>query len=71
MLCGIVSQNVRCFDGAFGTVITQAFYTCTYVQITQKSIHYHHFVSIIDKNNRYLSGYDQITFICDDVPTRK
>ena len=25
------------------------------------------FVSIIDKNNRHLSGYDQISFIGDDV----
>ena len=45
-------------------------YICKYVQIT-KSIHYHHFMSITDKNNRHLSGYDQITFIGDDVPTRK
>ena len=28
-----------------------------------KSIHYHHFVSIIDKNNRHLSGYDQISLL--------
>ena len=32
-LCGIVSQNVRCISGAFGTVITQVFYTCTYVNM--------------------------------------
>ena len=33
MICGIVSQNVRCIAGAFGTVITQVFYTCTYANM--------------------------------------
>ena len=36
MICGIASQNVRCIAGAFGTIITQVFYTCTYVQIKRK-----------------------------------
>ena len=69
MICGIVSQNVRCIAGAFGTVTTQVFYTCKYVSMYKS--HYHHFVSIIDKNNRHISGSDQITFIGDDVSTRK
>ena len=33
MICGIVYQNVRCIAGAFGTVITQVFYTCAYVNM--------------------------------------
>ena len=33
MICGIVSQNVRCIAGAFGTVITQVFYIYIYIYI--------------------------------------
>ena len=47
---------------------SQKLYTIT---IYQLAMYMYTFVSIIDKNNRHVSGYDQISFIGDDVPTCK
>ena len=81
-----MSQNVRCIAGAFGTVITQVYftpgnyvnvyksqkvYTITTFQWVMYMYTYNIFVTIIDKNNRHFSGCDQISFIGDDGPTRK
>ena len=72
MICGIVSQNFRCIAGAFGiyTGILHL-YICKYVQITHKKYTLSPFCEHNRQKNRHLSGYDQITFIGDDVPTRK
>ena len=49
---------------------SQKVYTITTYQWVMYKYTYNIFVSKIDKNNRHLSGYDQISFIVDDAPTR-